>query len=242
MKRLTVTGAVLGTIFGSSFLPGCKQDAGPAGGPGGFVPGQRAAERAVARLFELIQLEERDRIFGSIDEAYQPILESLQTLDEPRERLIQALTDTSNNDLALLLFRKRLTSAPELVEIAVGPVKQVDFRPEATKASVKLELQVPNGGRKEAWTTVYRKGVSWRVNVPLAYSADGKTTGPSPEQILGDVKKAVSDLKQVMEDLTKRLEAGEMVEPFEIREKLTAAGRPLGAAMQNILYGQTNIR
>lgn len=243
MKRIVLIGTVLGTFVGFIGLSGCKQDPGPApAGPGGFVPGQRAAERATPHLFELMQLEERDRIFAVIDESYAPILECLKTLDESRGALAKALAGVSYGDLGFMLSRKRITCSPERIDIVVGPFKQVDFKFGQEKSDVKLELSVPDGGKKDAWTIATSKGVGWRVKVPIAYSSDLKTSGPSPEQILAELKPAVANMKKLMDSLSKRLAAGDMVEASDVRRKLFAAGKPLGAAIQQIVYGKANLK
>lgn len=243
MKRLILTGALFGMVGGLAGLLGCDSDpAPPPPGPGGIQPGKKAAEASVARLLNRIELEQRDRVFMLLDTAYEPVLKSFQGLDASRKRLIKALRETSQEDLALILGQKQITSAPELIEIVVGRPKQSDFNFAGETALMKLELPMPDGKRKEAWVKITRDDVRWRVAVPFADSPDAKPSGQVPKGVLADADKAVAGMKKVMDDLSTRLEKGEMIEATTIREKLSKAGRPLAAVVQRIIYGQTNIK
>jgi len=205
------------------------------------IPGRRASERAVTRLFNLVRLEKRDRAFATLDKAYRPVLNRLEALDESRDRLIKALEGSAHADLALMLRHKPLTLTPEPVDVVFGPPTMIEFKPGARQATAKVAVMLPNGEQKQVWAKIARDGITWRVMVPLADSAEGKPSGPSPKETLSAVDKAVGEIKEVLDELAGRLEGGEMIEEAAISERLTAAGRPLVAALQRMIYGQTTI-
>ncbi len=240
MKRLVTVAAALGTVVGLMGTIGCKKEAkAPIGG---VIPGRRAAERSVIRFFDLVRLEKRDRALGALDESYTPVLKSLQELDGPRDRLVKALRESAHADLTLLLPKKELTSCPGLVEVVLGPPKQLGFECDEESGVVNVEVLLPDGTRKKAWAKIHKKGVPWKITMPFAYSADGKPSGPTPQETLAAISKAVAAMEPVMTKLAERLEAGEMIEDSEICEQLNQAGRPIAAALQRMIYGQTNIK
>ncbi len=238
MRQLPVMGVILGSIAG--LMVGCGDNSTPAPiKPGGIVPGQLAAKRAVTRLFRMIQLEERDRAFRMLDDAYQPILGSLQTLDASSDRLRKALDTSGHGSIAAMLKQKRLTLAPGYIEIVAGDPNCLELKADDKNAVVKVEVALPDGKCKEAWASMTRKEITWKVKLPLANGPDAKPGGPSPSETRAAVDKAVAGMKPVIDDLAGRLEAAEMIEESVIAEKLTTAARPLAAALQQMVYGET---
>ena len=243
MKRLVLAGMAVGVVGVLSGSLGCDEQAGPAAaGPGGIIPGQRAAKRSVNRLFKMIRIEERDRAFVGIDKAHAPVLKCMQTLDGARKELVDALTEAGYVDLAEIVKRKTVTSAPDLIEVVLGSPKELDFKSDDRKAVLKVEATGPDGKKKQYWASMVREDISWRLALPLTNAPDAKPGSPTPDQTLAATEKAIAGIKTVMVDLTGRLKAGEMLEARAIREKLTAAARPLAAAMQAMIYGQTSIK
>jgi len=236
----------VGAVFMWGVLAGCKSEAPPpAGAPGGqFKPGERAIQRAVPYLFTLIRLEERDRVFKLISYSYEPVLDALKQLDDARNRLIDALTQTAHTDLASVLTQKRLTSLPDAVEVIVGPPNVLEYKMEGETALVRFDMPLPDGVSKQAWAQLRRdpNASGWRIDLPFAESPGGTGVGPSGEQVRAEVDKAARDMKALMSELADRLEAGEMMDSAPIRRKLTEAGRPLAAAIQRMIYGRSNIR
>ncbi|MBN1341065.1 MAG: hypothetical protein JXQ73_00190 [Phycisphaerae bacterium] len=190
----------------------------------------------------MVQLGERDRAFGMLDERYDPILESLKKLDASRDRLIKALDDSNHADLAAMLRQKRLTSAPGFIEIICGEPKNLDFTSDGKTAVIKVSVPMPDGKTQQAWVRLSSEGVGWRVALPFAQSADAEPKGVPVGELQSEVDKAVADLQKAMDDFSGRLEAGQMIETGVIRDKLTACGRPIAAVMQRLIYNQTNIK
>jgi len=243
MKRWGLAGMAVGVVGVLAGSLGCEQQGGSAGaGSGGIIPGQRAAKRSVNRLFKMIRLEERDRAFVGIDKAYEPVLKCMQTLDESRKQLIEALQEAGHVDLAEIMKRKTVTLSPDLIEVVLGPPKQLDFKGDGKKATVKVEALCPDGTKKAYWASMVREDVTWELMLPLATTPDGKSGSPTPDQTLAATQKAVAAMKPVMTDLTTRLKAGEMIEEDAMREKLSAVAKPLAAAMQAMIYGQASIK
>ncbi len=242
MKQ-TVRTVLLSSVIALAGLMGCqKETPAPVAGPGGVIPGERAAKRAIKRVFHLTRMEKRDRLFDMIDSAYEPILKSLQSLDPSREQLINVLKVSAHRDLALMLENKTLTNVPGLTKIIMGPAKEKDFQFDGKTALLKLEIPMPSGKKKTVSTKVVRDDVSWTVNLPLTEDPDAKADPAVVDEIKADTDKIVAALKKVMDGYSERLKAGEMIETQEIREKLDEAGRPLVAVMQRIIYGETNIK
>jgi len=238
MRQLAMMGVILGSIAG--LMVGCGDNSTPQPvKPGGIVPGELAAKRAVTRLFRMIQLEERDRAFGMLDDAYQPILESLKTLDASSERLRKALKNSGHGSIAAMLEQKRLTLAPGCLEIVAGDPNCAELKSDGKKAVVKVQVALPDGKCKEAWASMTRKEITWKLKLPLADAPDAKPGGPSPSETRAAVDKAVAAMKPVIDDLAARIEATEMIEETVITEKLTTAARPLAAALQRMVYGET---
>ncbi len=244
MKHWLGLGTCVVVSLWMAAMVGCsKEEAQPASGAGGFRPGDRAIQRAVGYLFTLIRLEERDRVFNMMDKDHEPILTSLKQLDEPRKRLIEALRNTSHIDLSEVLSQKRLTSLPAPIEVIVAAPKLLEHKSTGeNQALVHVEYLQPDGKTRKAWTKLEKESVSWRTTLPFTDTPEGKAGGPSIEQTKTEVDKAVASVKTVMEDLSGRLEKGEMMEDQQIREKLVVATKPLAAAIQTMVYGQTNIK
>jgi hypothetical protein len=193
-------------------------------------------------VFNLLQLEERNRAFGMLDRAYEPVLKSMQRLDQPRALLIAALSASGHQDLAAVLQQKELTSAPWLIDVVVGPPKQLDFESDGRTGTVKFEVTMPDGKRKQACASIVREDINWRVKLPFTEGEGGNAIGVTLQETQAAVDKAVAGIKPVMEDLGTRLGGGEMIEDAVIRDRLTAVGRPLAAALQRMIYGQTSIK
>jgi hypothetical protein len=235
------------TLMAMAILVGCsKEEPAPlvTGGGKELRPGDRAIQRAVPYLFTLIQLEERDRVFGMVDKDHEVILASLKQLDETRMRLIKALEQTAHQDLAYVLTQKRLTCMPESLDVVLNLPKVVEYKvnDQELTALVKVSLTEPDGKLREVYTNMKKEGLTWRIRLPLADKPDGPAIpAAAPNVIREEVEKNIVGIKKVMLEFATRLEAGDMIEEGFIRQVLDEAGRPLAATLQKMIYGQSAI-